>query len=88
MDGTYQVDVAAHKMDGFAYDYHRLLYSFRVKSRASDVGIYRPVHTWRFSPEVRFQAGSVPFETRRALAASGRPSAPPTDGAGPAGEPE
>ena len=24
------------------YDYHRLLYTFRVKSRTKDVGIYRP----------------------------------------------
>ena len=31
------------------YDYHRLLYTFRVKSRTKDVGIYRPRHAWRFS---------------------------------------
>ena len=33
-----------HKLDGYPYDYHRLLYTFRVKSRTKDVGIYRPRH--------------------------------------------
>src|SRR5262249_22175409 len=40
VEGTYKVDVAVHKRDGYPYDYHRLLYTFRVKSRARDVGIY------------------------------------------------
>jgi ABC-type polysaccharide/polyol phosphate transport system ATPase subunit len=47
--GTYKLDVALHKLDGFPYDYHRLLYSFRVKSRTQDAGIYRPRHSWSFS---------------------------------------
>ena len=54
VEGTYKVDVAVHKRDGYPYDYHRLLYTFRVKSRTPDVGIYRPQHTWTFSPNVRF----------------------------------
>ena len=49
VEGTYKLDVAVHKLDGYPYDYHRLLYTFRVKSRAKDVGIYRPRHAWRFS---------------------------------------
>jgi ABC-type polysaccharide/polyol phosphate transport system ATPase subunit len=49
VEGTYKLDVAAHRVDGYPYDYHRLLYSFRVKSRTKDVGIYRPPHTWEFS---------------------------------------
>ena len=49
--------VAVHKRDGFPYDYHRLLYTFRVKSRVHDVGIYRPRHRWTFSPNVVFKAG-------------------------------
>jgi hypothetical protein len=53
--GTYKVDVALHKLDGFAYDYHRLLYSFRVKSRTQDAGIYRPRHTWGFGGGVSFK---------------------------------
>ena len=55
VEGTYKMDVAVHKMDGYPYDYHRLLYTFRVKSRAKDVGIYRPRHTWRFSGDMRFK---------------------------------
>ena len=56
VEGTYKLDVAVHKIDGYPYDYHRLLYTFRVKSRAKDVGIYRPRHTWRFDGDVRFKS--------------------------------
>jgi ABC-type polysaccharide/polyol phosphate transport system ATPase subunit len=52
VEGTYKLDVAVHRRDGYPYDYHRLLYTFRVKSRTHDVGIYRPRHSWRFSPNV------------------------------------
>jgi ABC-type polysaccharide/polyol phosphate transport system ATPase subunit len=54
VEGTYKLDVAVHKLDGYPYDYHRLLYTFRVKSRTKDVGIYRPAHAWSFSPAVQF----------------------------------
>jgi ABC-type polysaccharide/polyol phosphate transport system ATPase subunit len=54
VEGTYKVDVAVHKRDGVPYDYHRLLYTFRVKSRTRDVGIYRPRHRWTFSTGVQF----------------------------------
>jgi ABC-type polysaccharide/polyol phosphate transport system ATPase subunit len=57
VEGTYKLDVAVHKRDGFSYDYHRLLYTFRVKSRVHDVGIYRPRHRWSFSPSVQFKSG-------------------------------
>jgi hypothetical protein len=56
VEGTYKLDVAVHKRDGFPYDYHRLLYTFRVKSRIHDVGIYRPRHRWSFSPSVQFKS--------------------------------
>jgi hypothetical protein len=49
VEGTYKLDVAVHKRDGAPYDYHRLLYTFRVKSRLKDVGIYRPRHKWGFA---------------------------------------
>jgi ABC-type polysaccharide/polyol phosphate transport system ATPase subunit len=55
VEGTYKLDVAVHKRDGYPYDYHRLLYTFRVKSRTPDVGIYRPPHRWTFSAGVRFK---------------------------------
>ena len=49
VEGTYKVDVAAHRQDGAPYDYHRLLHTFRIKSRTKDVGIYRPRHQWTFA---------------------------------------
>jgi ABC-type polysaccharide/polyol phosphate transport system ATPase subunit len=54
VEGTYKLDVALHKQDGYPYDYHRLLYTFRVKSRTKDVGIYRPRHEWQFEGDVTF----------------------------------
>jgi len=54
VEGTYKLDVAIHKRDGYPYDYHRLLYTFRVKSRTQDVGIYRPSHRWTFTGDVSF----------------------------------
>jgi ABC-type polysaccharide/polyol phosphate transport system ATPase subunit len=53
VEGTYKLDVAVHTRDGYPYDYHRLLYTFRVKSRTQDVGIYRPKHSWQFSPNIK-----------------------------------
>jgi len=53
VEGTYKLDVAAHKRDGVPYDYHRLLHTFRIKSRTQDVGIYRPRHEWTFDGGVR-----------------------------------
>jgi len=64
VEGTYKLDVAVHKVDGYPYDYHRLLYTFRVKSRYKDVGIYRPRHEWRFSPSIRIGPGLTGWESR------------------------
>jgi ABC-type polysaccharide/polyol phosphate transport system ATPase subunit len=50
--GSYKLDVAVHRPDGLPYDYHRLLYSFRVTSPLAEVGISRLRHTWHFSGDV------------------------------------
>ena len=55
VEGTYKLDVAVHKRDGAPYDYHRLLYTFRIKSRIKDIGIYRPKHSWTFTGGVKFK---------------------------------
>ena len=55
VEGTYRLDLAAHKLDGYPYDYHRLLYTFRVKSRVRDVGIYRPDHKWSFGGNIKLR---------------------------------
>ena len=47
--GTYKIDVAVHRKNGTAYDYHRLLYTIRVTSRVNEIGIVRPPHRWTFS---------------------------------------
>jgi ABC-type polysaccharide/polyol phosphate transport system ATPase subunit len=59
VDGTYKLDVAVHKRDSAAYDYHRSLYTFRVQSRVKDVGLYRPAHRWTFDGAIDI----VPLET-------------------------
>ena len=56
MEGTYLLDVAVHRRDGTPYDYHRGLYSFRMKSRTKDVGVYRPAHRWEFAGGVALEA--------------------------------
>ena len=54
VEGTYKLDVALHTREGSPYDYHRLLHTFRVKSKTKDAGIYRPRHVWSFTPNIRF----------------------------------
>jgi lipopolysaccharide transport system ATP-binding protein len=56
VEGTYKLDVAVHRVDGYPYDYHRLLYTFRVKSRVKDVGVFRPPHRWTFSPNIQLRS--------------------------------
>lgn len=55
IEGTYFLDVAAHRRDEYPYDYHRHLYTFKVRSRTKDVGIFRPNHRWEFSPNIRMK---------------------------------
>jgi ABC-type polysaccharide/polyol phosphate transport system ATPase subunit len=55
VEGTYKLDVAVHTCEGYPYDYHRLLYTFRVTSRTPDAGIYRPRHHWTFTGPVAFK---------------------------------
>ena len=44
INGTYFLDVAVHKFDGYPFDYHHFLYTFRVTSSHRDVGIARIAH--------------------------------------------
>jgi len=55
INGTYYLDVAVHKRDGYPFDYHRNLYSFLISSRKNDVGIFRPDHSWEFSSGIRIK---------------------------------
>jgi ABC-type polysaccharide/polyol phosphate transport system ATPase subunit len=58
--GTYRLDVAVHRADGVPYDYHRLLYSFRVTSPVKDVGFFRPKHNWSFSGGIEIEEPGAP----------------------------
>lgn len=58
INGTYYLDVATHKKDGYPYDYHRNLYSFLISSTNKDVGILRPKHSWKFSSGIKIKAPS------------------------------
>ena len=55
VEGSYLLDIAAHRRDGTPYDYHRGLYSFRVRSRVKDVGVYRPHHQWSFGASLHIE---------------------------------
>lgn len=55
INGTYYLDVATHKRDGYPYDFHRNFYSFLISSRKKDEGISRPRHTWSFSPQIKIK---------------------------------
>lgn len=55
INGTYYLDVAVHKRDGYPYDYHRHLYSFLVSSRYKDEGVTRLPHRWQFSDNIKIK---------------------------------
>ena len=59
IEGTYYLDVAAHRRDEYPYDFHRHLYTFKVRSRTRDVGVFRPDHRWEFSPNIRVKLPAV-----------------------------
>ena len=62
INGTYYLDVAIHKKDGYPYDYHRNLYSFLISSTKKDMGILRPKHSWKFSSGIKIKAPSTEAE--------------------------
>jgi len=53
VEGSYKIDVAAHRKNGAPYDYHRLLHTIRVVSGIREAGIFRPPHRWNFSGGIR-----------------------------------
>jgi ABC-2 type transport system ATP-binding protein/lipopolysaccharide transport system ATP-binding protein len=55
INGTYYLDVATHKRDGYPYDYHRNLYTFLVTSTHRDEGITRLPHTWETTPNIKLK---------------------------------
>jgi len=67
INGTYYLDVATHKKDGYPYDYLSNMYTFMISSSYKDVGVFRPEHTWSFSPAVKIkQPPSKKSQVRKA----------------------
>jgi len=63
INGTYYLDLAVHKRDGYPYDYHRNMYSFLVSSMIRDEGVARLAHAWEFSPEIGIKSPVKGTET-------------------------
>lgn len=60
INGSYFLDVAVHKRDGYPFDYHHFQYTFRVTSTEKDVGIARIPHTWEFTENIRLEKITAP----------------------------
>ncbi len=50
LDGVYSLDVAAHCVDGYAYDYHKGIVSIAIRSSQKQIGVMLPEHSWSFHP--------------------------------------
>lgn len=46
LENTYFLDVAAHRSDGFTYDYLHRLYKFSVRGSHKYHGVFNPEHRW------------------------------------------
>jgi len=49
LDGSYVIDVAAHRSDGYPYDYHKSALHFSIRSEARVVGVISPVRQWYYN---------------------------------------
>lgn len=46
LEGTFRLDVAAHRSDGYPFDYHQGALKFSVRGGGRQVGVYLPVQQW------------------------------------------
>lgn len=46
LEGTYTLDVAVHRTDGYPFDYHKAAVTFAVRSTHDGVGVFVPSHRW------------------------------------------
>jgi ABC-type polysaccharide/polyol phosphate transport system ATPase subunit len=47
LEGSYFLDIAAHRKDGTPYDYHHRCYKFSIRNPVRYHGVYLPEHSWR-----------------------------------------
>lgn len=52
LDGAFYLDVALHRKDGYAYDYHKSAVHFSVRSDSRQAGVVSPQREWRANGEV------------------------------------
>jgi len=50
LEGSYRLDVAVHRADGYPFDYHQGALRFSVRSPINHVGVFEPPHRWEFDP--------------------------------------
>lgn len=50
-EGTFFIDAAVHRQDGYPYDYHQSVIKFLVRSAHPHVGVVVFDHKWKFLPE-------------------------------------
>ncbi|MCP4215413.1 MAG: ABC transporter ATP-binding protein [bacterium] len=55
VNGSYYLNIAVHKRDGYPFDYHHFQYTFKVTSKHRDEGITRIPHKWSFSDNIKFK---------------------------------
>jgi len=55
IEGTYYLDLAVHRIDGYPYDYQRGLTRFRTTSPIADTGIARLPHRWSFAGGIEWK---------------------------------
>lgn len=59
VNGTYFLDLAVHKRDGYPFDYHHFQYTFKITSIYRDVGIAKISHEWEFSKNIKIHKKSL-----------------------------
>ncbi len=57
LEGSYRLDVAAHRRDGYPYDYHSRAYGLEVRSAVKEDGCCRITHRWDFGTPERAPGG-------------------------------
>jgi len=55
IEGTYYLDLAVHRIDGYPYDYQRGLTRFRTTSPIGDTGVARLPHSWSFDGGIHWK---------------------------------
>lgn len=49
LDGSYTLDVAVHRSDGYPYDYHKSAVKFSVRWPQRQAGVFVPEHRWEIT---------------------------------------